>query len=135
MQAGMHTSMPTGKHSRVRAQARCVCLKRRKVNKINTIEIVGNHNDTSSDNGVLQIATEGVQYAVVQRQAATQRTGIQQPHDNGLTYAELDIKFLQEANARVPPRKNNTPTEYADIAFSSTQKSAEEDHVYHNTSA
>ncbi|XP_052806475.1 uncharacterized protein LOC128235713 [Mya arenaria] len=114
---------------------RCVCLKRRKVNKINTIEIVGNHNDTSSDNGVLQIATEGVQYAVVQRQAATQRTGIQQPHDNGLTYAELDIKFLQEANARVPPRKNNTPTEYADIAFSSTQKSAEEDHVYHNTSA
>ncbi|XP_052806919.1 uncharacterized protein LOC128236102 isoform X3 [Mya arenaria] len=115
---------------------RCVYLKRRKVNEINTIEIVENHRDTSLDNGVLHIETGGVQYAVMQRQAATQRTGTQQPHaGGGLTYAELDIKFLQEATARVPPRKNNTPTEYADIAFSSTQKSAEEDHVYHNTSA
>ncbi|XP_052803328.1 uncharacterized protein LOC128233612 isoform X3 [Mya arenaria] len=116
---------------------RCVYLKRRKVNEINTIEIVENHRDTSLDNGVLHIETGGVQYAVMQRQAATQRTGTQQPHDGGgLTYAELDIKFLQEANARVPSsKKNNTPTEYADIAFSSTQKSAEENHVYHNTSA
>ncbi|WAR06157.1 hypothetical protein MAR_021526 [Mya arenaria] len=61
---------------------------------------------------------EGVQYAVVQRQAATQRTGMQQPHNNdGLSYAELDIKFLQEANARVSSRRSNKPTAYADIEF------------------
>ncbi|WAR15741.1 hypothetical protein MAR_005846 [Mya arenaria] len=114
---------------------RCVFLKRRKVNEIHTIEIVENHSDTSSDNGVLHIATEGVQYAVVQRQAATQRIETQQSHDvDSLTYAELDIKFLQEANARVPPRRKNTPTEYADIEFFLTQESAVDDPVYHKAS-
>ncbi|WAR15054.1 hypothetical protein MAR_005159 [Mya arenaria] len=58
----------------------CVFLKRRKVNEIHTIEIVENHSDTSSDNGVLHITTEGVQYAVVQRQAATQRIETQVTH-------------------------------------------------------
>ncbi|XP_052805868.1 uncharacterized protein LOC128235164 isoform X1 [Mya arenaria] len=52
---------------------RCVLLKWRKVNETNTIEIVENQSDTLSDNGVLHIETEGVQYAVVQRRAATQR--------------------------------------------------------------
>ncbi|WAR06158.1 hypothetical protein MAR_021527 [Mya arenaria] len=45
-------------------------------------------------------------------------------NDDGLPYAELDIKFLQEANARVSSRRSNTPTEYADIEFTLTQKSA-----------
>ncbi|XP_052803814.1 uncharacterized protein LOC128233951 [Mya arenaria] len=104
---------------------RYVLLKRRKVNAINTIEIVENHSDTSSDNGMLHIATEGVQYAVVHRQAATRWTETQQPHDDdSLTYAELNIKFLQEANARVLTKTKNTPTEYAELTFASTQKSA-----------
>ncbi|WAR05603.1 hypothetical protein MAR_020972 [Mya arenaria] len=62
--------------------------------------------DASTDNGALHIATEGVQYAVAQRQTATQRIETQQPHgEDGLTYADIDIKFLQEANARVLARK------------------------------
>ncbi|WAR04732.1 hypothetical protein MAR_020101 [Mya arenaria] len=86
---------------------------------------VENHSDTSSDNGMLHIATEGVQYAVVHRQAATRWTETQQPHDDdSLTYAELNIKFLQEANARVLTKTKNTPTEYAELTFASTQKSA-----------
>ncbi|XP_052820502.1 uncharacterized protein LOC128246353 [Mya arenaria] len=97
------------------------------------MSVIGN---TTSDNGVLHIATEGVQYAVVQRQASTQRIETQQSHDvDSLTYAELDIKFLQEANARVPPRRKITPTEYADIEFFLTQESAVDDPVYHNASA
>ncbi|WAR11210.1 hypothetical protein MAR_036286 [Mya arenaria] len=88
---------------------------------------VENHNATLSDNGVLHIATEGVQYAVVQRQAATRRTETQQPHDDdGLTYAELDIKFLQESNARV--------IIVADIKFSSTQEPDKEDCACQNAS-
>ncbi|XP_052806479.1 uncharacterized protein LOC128235716 [Mya arenaria] len=102
---------------------RCVLLKRRKVNAINTIEIVEHHRVTSADNGVLHIASEGVEYAVVQRQAATQGIETQQIHDvDGLAYCELDIDFLQEANARVSPRRKNTPTEYADIELSSTRE-------------
>ncbi|WAR15270.1 hypothetical protein MAR_005375 [Mya arenaria] len=97
---------------------------------VSNVKNVENHSDTSSDNGVLHITTEGVQYAVVQRQAATQRIEPQQSHnDDSLTYAELDIKFLQEANARVPPRRKNTPTEYADIEFFLTQESAVDDPV------
>ncbi|WAR15097.1 hypothetical protein MAR_005202 [Mya arenaria] len=107
---------------------RCVFLKRRMFNEIHTVEIVENHSDTSSDNGVLHITTEGVQYAVVQRQATTQRIETQQSHDaDSLMYAELDIKFLEEANARVPPRIKYTPTEYADIEFFLTQESAVDD--------
>ncbi|WAR04786.1 hypothetical protein MAR_020155 [Mya arenaria] len=91
--------------------------------------------NTASDSGVLHIETEGVLYAVVQRQAATQRTDTQQPRDdNGLAYAQLDITFLQEANARVPARRTNPPTEYADIEFPSTQEPALEEPVSHNAS-
>ncbi|WAR15674.1 hypothetical protein MAR_005779 [Mya arenaria] len=114
---------------------RCLYLKRRKVIAINTVESVENHSDTSSDNGVLHIATEGVQYAVVQRQATAQRIEAQNPQDDEcLTYAELDVKFLQAANARVPSRKKNTPTEYADIEFFSTQGAAVEHPGYHYAS-
>ncbi|XP_052807192.1 uncharacterized protein LOC128236383 isoform X2 [Mya arenaria] len=110
---------------------RCIFLKRRKANVISAIEIVENPSDTSSDDGVLHITTGGVQYAVVHRQADAQRIETQ-PHDEaGLTYADLDIKFLQEANARVPVRRKNKPTEYADVDFSSTQETAAEDPVYH----
>ncbi|XP_052805085.1 uncharacterized protein LOC128234705 [Mya arenaria] len=52
---------------------RWICLKRRKDNAVNTIENVENHSDTASDNGVLHMETEGVQYAVVQRQVSTLR--------------------------------------------------------------
>ncbi|WAR15748.1 hypothetical protein MAR_005853 [Mya arenaria] len=91
--------------------------------------------DTSSDNGVLHIATEGVQYAVVHRQAATQRIETQNPQDDEcLKYAELDVKFLQAANARVPSWKKNTPTEYAEIKFFSTQGPAVEHPGYHYAS-
>ncbi|XP_052786356.1 uncharacterized protein LOC128221794 [Mya arenaria] len=91
--------------------------------------------DTSSDNDVVHITTEGVQLAVVQRQPATQRIGTQQPHNvDSLTYAELDINFLQEAHARVPSRTNDTRTEYADIEFHSTQTPAVEGPVYDNAS-
>ncbi|WAR05304.1 hypothetical protein MAR_020673 [Mya arenaria] len=80
--------------------------------------------------------TEGVQYAVVQRQAASQSIEMQQPRDDdGLAYAELDITYLQEANVKVLARRTNTPTEYADIEFCSTQKPALEDLVSHNASA
>ncbi|XP_052760763.1 uncharacterized protein LOC128203398 isoform X2 [Mya arenaria] len=114
----------------------CVFLKRRKVNEIHTIEILENHSDTSSDNGVLHITTEGVQYAVVQRLATTQRIEPQQSHnDDSLTYAELDMKFLQVANTRVPSRRKNRPTEYADIEFFLTKEPAVEDPVYQNASA
>ncbi|XP_052759630.1 uncharacterized protein LOC128202649 isoform X1 [Mya arenaria] len=114
---------------------RCMLLKRQKIDVINTVEIVENHSDTSSDNEVLHIATEGVQYAVVQRQAATQRIETQNPQDDEcLKYAELDIKFLQAANALVPSRKKNTPTEYADIEFFSTQGPVVEHPGYHYAS-
>ncbi|WAR05313.1 hypothetical protein MAR_020682 [Mya arenaria] len=87
--------------------------------------MISEKTETASDNGVLHMETEGVQYAVVQRQAATQRIETQQPSDDdGLAYAELDITFLQEANARVPARRTNTPTEYADIEIPSTQDPA-----------
>ncbi|WAR15272.1 hypothetical protein MAR_005377, partial [Mya arenaria] len=97
---------------------------------------VENHSDTSSDNGVLHIATEGVlQYAVVQRQAATQRIETENPQDGEcLKFAELDIKFLQAANFRVPSRKKNTPTEYADIEFFSTQGPVVEHPGFHYAS-
>ncbi|XP_052803226.1 uncharacterized protein LOC128233546 [Mya arenaria] len=55
------------------AIGRFIILKGRKDNAVNTIEIVEHHSDTASDNGVLHIETEGVQYAVVPRQASTQR--------------------------------------------------------------
>ncbi|WAR30189.1 hypothetical protein MAR_003757, partial [Mya arenaria] len=49
------------------------------------------HSDTSSENDVVHIRTEGVQYAVVQGQPVTQRIETMQPHnDDSLTYAELD---------------------------------------------
>ncbi|XP_052803111.1 uncharacterized protein LOC128233467 [Mya arenaria] len=97
---------------------RCVLLKRRKANEINTIEIVEHHSGTSSDSGVLHIATEGVQYVVPQRQAATHGIETQQQHgDDGLAYADLDINFIQEAISRVSSSRKNTPTEYADIEF------------------
>ncbi|XP_052806662.1 uncharacterized protein LOC128235914 [Mya arenaria] len=109
---------------------RCVYLKRQKISAVNITENVENHSVPSSDNGVLHITTEGVQYAVVQRQAATRRTETQQPHDDdSLTYAVLDINFLQEANARVSLRRYNMPTEYADIEFSSTQEPEKEDYT------
>ncbi|WAR30195.1 hypothetical protein MAR_003763, partial [Mya arenaria] len=114
-----------------------IFLKRQKVNALNTVEIVENHSDTdtSSENDVIHIRTEGVQYAVVQRQPATQRIETQQPHnDDSLTYAELDINFLQEAHARIPSRRNDMRTEYADIEVSSKQKPAVEDPVYDNAS-
>ncbi|XP_052806480.1 uncharacterized protein LOC128235717 [Mya arenaria] len=111
----------------------CVFLKRRKVNEVNTIEIDENNIDTMTDNGMLHIAMEGVQYAVVQRQAATQRIEPQnQRDDDSLAYADLDINFLQEANARVSSRINNTPTEYADIEISSTQDPDKEECAYQN---
>ncbi|XP_052820528.1 uncharacterized protein LOC128246386 [Mya arenaria] len=114
---------------------RWIYLKRLKVNTTDTVEIVENHSDTSSDNGVLHIATEGVQYAVVHRQAATQRIETQNPQDDEcLKYAELDVKFLQAANARVPSWKKNTPTEYAEIKFFSTQGPAVEHPGYHYAS-
>ncbi|XP_052760402.1 uncharacterized protein LOC128203156 isoform X2 [Mya arenaria] len=114
---------------------RWIYLKRLKVNTTDTVEIVENHSDTSSDNGVLHIATEGVQYAVVHRQAATQRIETQNPQDEEcLKYAELDVKFLQAANARVPSWKKNTPTEYAEIEFFSTQGPAVEQPGYHYAS-
>ncbi|WAR15742.1 hypothetical protein MAR_005847, partial [Mya arenaria] len=70
-----------------------------------------------------------------QRQAAAQRIETQNPEDDEcLTYAELDVKFLQAANARVPSRKMNTPTEYADIEFFSTQGLAVEQPGYHYAS-
>ncbi|WAR15750.1 hypothetical protein MAR_005855 [Mya arenaria] len=110
----------------------CVISAIRVVDRTLSVE---NHSDTSSDNGVLHIATEGVQYAIVQRQAATQRIETQNPQDDEcLTYAELDVKFLQAANARVPSRKMNTPTEYADIEFFSTQGPAVEHPGYHYAS-
>ncbi|WAR07262.1 hypothetical protein MAR_017220, partial [Mya arenaria] len=71
----------------------------------------------TSDDGVLHITTGGVQYAVVHRQADAQRTE------------------TLEANARVPVRRKNKPTEYADIDFSSTQETAVEDPMYHFVSA
>ncbi|XP_052805592.1 uncharacterized protein LOC128234974 isoform X2 [Mya arenaria] len=114
---------------------RCVYLKRQKISAVNITENVENHSVPSSDNGVLHITTEGVQYAVVQRQAATRRTETQQPHDDdSLTYAELDINFLQEANARVSLRRYNMPTEYADIEFSSTQEPEIEECACQNAS-
>ncbi|XP_052807036.1 uncharacterized protein LOC128236185 isoform X2 [Mya arenaria] len=114
---------------------RCVYLKRQKISAVNNTENVENHSVPSSDNGVLHITTEGVQYAVVQRQAATRRTETQQPHDDdSLTYAELDINFLQEANARVSLRRYNMPTVYADIEFSSTQEPEIEDCACQNAS-
>ncbi|XP_052786351.1 uncharacterized protein LOC128221790 [Mya arenaria] len=117
------------------AIGRYIFLKRLKVNAINTVEIVENHSDTSSENDVIHISTEGVRYAVVQRQPGTQRIETQQPHnDDSLTYAELDINYLQEAHARVPSRRNDTRTEYADIEFHSTQTPAVEDPVYDNAS-
>ncbi|XP_052786353.1 uncharacterized protein LOC128221791 [Mya arenaria] len=119
------------------AMGRWIFLKRQKVNALNTVEIVENHSDTdtSSENDVIHIRTEGVQYAVVQRQPATQRIETQQPHnDDSLTYAELDINFLQEAHARIPSRRNDMRTEYADIEVSSKQKPAVEDPVYDNAS-
>ncbi|XP_052807049.1 uncharacterized protein LOC128236202 isoform X2 [Mya arenaria] len=114
---------------------RCVYLKRQMISTVSITENVENHSVPSSDNGVLHITTEGVQYAVVQRQAATRRTETQQPHDDdSLTYAELDINFLQEANARVSLRRYNIPTEYADIEFSSTQEPEKEDCACQNAS-
>ncbi|WAR30183.1 hypothetical protein MAR_003751 [Mya arenaria] len=106
-----------------------------KVNALNTVEIVENHSDTSSENDVVHIRTEGVLYAVVQGQPVTQRIETMQPHnDDSLTYDELDFNFLQEAYARIPSRKNDTRTDYTIIEFSSTQKPAVEDPVYDNAS-
>ncbi|WAR04352.1 hypothetical protein MAR_019721, partial [Mya arenaria] len=113
----------------------CIFLKRRKDIAVNTLEIVENHSDTASENGVVHMETEGVQYAVVQRQAASQGIELQQQRNgDGLAYAELDIAFLQEANARVPARRTNTPTEYADIEIPSKLEPALEDPISHNAS-
>ncbi|WAR15757.1 hypothetical protein MAR_005862 [Mya arenaria] len=45
------------------------------------------------------------------------------------------MKFLQVANTRVPSRRKNRPTEYADIEFFLTKEPAVEDPVYQNASA
>ncbi|XP_052785390.1 uncharacterized protein LOC128221027 [Mya arenaria] len=91
--------------------------------------------DTSADDDVVHITTQGVQYAVVQRQPVTQRIETQQPrNDDSLTYDELDFNFLQEAHARIPSRRNDTRTDYTIIEFSSTQTPAVEDPVYDNAS-
>ncbi|WAR30186.1 hypothetical protein MAR_003754 [Mya arenaria] len=106
---------------------RCIFLKRRKVSNIITIESVENHSetDTLADNDVSHITTEGVQLAVVQRQPAKKSIETQQPHnDDSPEYDELDTNVLQEAQARVPLRRNHTPTEYTIIEFSSTQEPA-----------
>ncbi|XP_052786355.1 uncharacterized protein LOC128221793 [Mya arenaria] len=95
---------------------------------------IGN-TDTSLENDVVHITTQGVQFAVVQRQSAAQRIETQQQqNDDSLTYAELDINFLQKAHARVPTGRNDTRTEYADIEFHSTQTPAVEDPVYDKAS-
>ncbi|WAR30197.1 hypothetical protein MAR_003765 [Mya arenaria] len=71
---------------------------------------------------------EGVQLAVVQRQPAQKSIETQQPHtDDSHAYDELDTNFQQEAQARVPSKRNDTPTKYTIIEFSSTQEPAVED--------
>ncbi|XP_052785401.1 uncharacterized protein LOC128221038 isoform X2 [Mya arenaria] len=112
----------------VLAIGRCIFLKRRKVSNIITIESVENHSDVLADNDVSHITMEGVQLAVVQRQPAQKSIETQQPHtDDSHAYDELDTNFQQEAQARVPSKRNDTPTKYTIIEFSSTQEPAVED--------
>ncbi|XP_052785503.1 uncharacterized protein LOC128221093 [Mya arenaria] len=47
----------------------CLRLQRRKVNTVNTIEIIEHHSGALSENDLPHITTQGVQYAVVQRPA------------------------------------------------------------------
>ncbi|WAR30196.1 hypothetical protein MAR_003764 [Mya arenaria] len=114
---------------------RCIFLKHQKANAVNTVEIVGNHSDTSSENDVIHIPTAGGQYEIIQTQSTAQRLETQQLHnDDCHAYDEVDTYFLQEAHARVPLVKNHTPTVYTIIELSSTQKPAVEEPAYDNAS-